>query len=200
MTIPILAIPQVWHVGTYPEPPPAGPRQLSQEGLGLSVSIHPQAWAQIAGLGDRFVRLTRRDGQPGQFLDAHRARAQVEAWALESGLALSGVVWRVSGFDYLTETAARREHPHGRRVLVSVPLPAPAFARQLAERYAPVTADQPHMVFDGEMFNRFAAGQPALDGVWWANRLAPAHYSAPVGLILPERLGRWQVVEIGVLP
>jgi hypothetical protein len=209
-----LTFPVVWHVGVYPDPPPAQ-RWVSQEGIGLSVSRHPQDWIAIAKLGGLPIRtLARRDGAPGRFLDGHAAKRVARDWGVAQSLVRSVPAWRVSwyddevedevGMEFLDQAEARLEAEERQaetedgapairpvRRLVAVG----ALAARLATQYGQSFAAKLDPVIESELLNRFvAARHPELDGVWWKDAYDPAALSAPRGLILPERLPDWQVV------
>lgn len=209
MTTPVHSFDRVAHIGTWPNAPAArSPRSgASYEGIGLSVSQHPEAWEHIAKLGGFPTRwLVRRDGKPGQFVDGHVVHAPALAWARSQGWIVDRPAWEVCWeddelerqvcfqlLDYAEalEEAAERAESEPRQI--SLPLPAGKLLKRLNDFYGPQRDDQ-HPAFEGELVNRWVATQhPEFDGVWWDNILDPVTLTAPAGLILPERLSAWRV-------
>ena len=191
---------KVWHVGRYPAPRPGGPRRLSYEGDGLSVSVDPQDWAQIAELeSTRLISLRRIDGRPIRLFGAYGGKAEIEVWAVSAGLAVRGREYVADHAAYLSREAAQRARPpYGRIVERDAVLPSAAFEARLRAIY-PESGhrDQAHGAFDGEMAARYSVTLADCDGTWWASRYDPEGLSAPAGLIIPERLALMRVTEEG---
>lgn len=86
MDIPLIRLDHVFHVGSLDKADRGLSHRVSQEGSGLSVSLCPNAWADIAGLGDVMYEMTF----PGAgFVDILSvkgpARAAIVAWATVAG-------------------------------------------------------------------------------------------------------------------
>lgn len=92
----ILELPRVAHVGDMLREHKKGG---SNEGAGLSVSVHPIAWMQIHTIGDSGFIL---EG-PGRFIDAMKMqegeKTEIRDWAVDQGLVEQTVVYAVSHYD-----------------------------------------------------------------------------------------------------
>lgn len=95
---PTITLARVWHIGTLNAADKAGRYTQSLEGAGLSVSVHPEAWNEIARLGGLpWHELT----QPGgiRLLDRHRLTvdelATIADWARHENLAVDAYAWHV---------------------------------------------------------------------------------------------------------
>lgn len=195
--------PAVAHVGTMD---PSLKNAGSQEGSGLSVSIHPVAWARIHRIGDEGFIL---EG-PGRFLDAlklsTKERAAVWDWAGEQGLVEDAVIWTVSYEDdeiedvvvmeFASEEDALEEADELLDAVVDSHASTVATRRlaelcdQNPERIGP---DQLPSSFQFDLILSLWAERhvEGIDGIWWNERLDPDAYSAPRGLIFASRLKEW---------
>ena len=100
--LPIIELLTVHHIGSF-DPRDKGGRGESYEGVGLSVSLHPDAWMAIARLGGLPEwSLTAPDGG-GRFLDVHALtvpqRGEIESWAQATDLTRNEPRWEVSWVD-----------------------------------------------------------------------------------------------------
>ena len=102
MQIPLIDLPTVVHIGTLVEADRGRQYPNSMEGSGLSVSLCPNAWAQIAHLGGDPNEL-HCDG--ARFVDLHGIKkstmADISAWAETAGLIESRTIFR--GYFYDSE-------------------------------------------------------------------------------------------------
>ena len=190
---------KVWHVGRYPAPRSSGPRTINYEGNGLSVSVHPQDWAQIAELDSfRVIELQRTDGQPIRLLNAYGAQDEINAWAISSGLAIRGKEFIADHCAFLTREFAQKNRPPGGRIIEKdALLPSVRLDTILRTRYDLGNREQAHPVFQGEIAARYSATLPDVDGTWWAHKFDPEGLSAPSGLIIPERLSLLRITSVG---
>ncbi len=101
--IPVIRIPKVFHLGTLdPSQLGANSGGSSQEGRCLSVSLCPNAWSEIARLGDELHELRRQDGV---FLDVMAvlvdpaSRRDVLEWGVREGYARVERLWRSWRYD-----------------------------------------------------------------------------------------------------
>jgi len=203
--LPSLHFDRVAHIGHFPQRP-GGAARLSYEGIGLSVSVYPDAWSQIARLSGEEMWLQRIDGQPGRFVDGYAVRKQAFAHGLKVGWLQSVPGWRVSYFDddfdqdrfYETRDpedaeGAREEGHQVDECTISI---ATGDLRARLQSYLGPDRDVEGAT-EGEVVNRYVhAVDASADGVWWQHELDPSVLSAPAGLILPERIADWRVVEI----
>lgn len=102
MQIPLIKLPTVVHIGTLVQADRGSQYTTSMEGDGLSVSLCPNAWAQIARLGGDLHELHRGDAR---FFDLHgiskATMSEIAGWAQTSGLIEKRTVFR--GYFYDTE-------------------------------------------------------------------------------------------------
>lgn len=199
----------LYHIGTWPDAPDANRRPGhtdSYEGIGLSVSVHPEAWMHIVKLGGFPIRkLARADGLAGRFIDAYERLEEARAWARSRGWLLGRPGWEVSWYDdemddtmsmHLFDEHEAREEADERGELrqITIWVASGELLTRLDAHYGKQKHDQ-HGSLDGELLNRWtAATQPQLDGVWWNSELDETRLTAPGGIILPEKLAEWRVV------
>jgi hypothetical protein len=200
---------RVAHVGTMDA---ALKNHGSQEGACLSVSLHPIAWAHIHRLGDNGFIL---DG-PGRFLDAFSLTEEEQAnlwqWAKDEALVEDTVVWTVSyeddeledtiSFECATEDEALAEADEIFDAVIES-RPSTAATRRLAElcHQDPERMGPQHVPSDFQfdlILSLWTQSHLDVDGVWWNEKLDPAAYSAPRGLIFPSRISSWTAVPAGL--
>lgn len=201
-SLPTLKKKRVWHVGSL-----GGPKKIvggmGNEGDGLSVSEHPEAWRRIARLGGQDIWLLEKPG--GVFVDAVKAlkssgiKKALYDWALEHKLAVPSTIWRVVSTDeeggeryseYDNERAARAEADDEESV-TEIPGRLKA-SKEMDRWYRGFTksALEPVMLDDMLLF-RYAEELGAHDGLWWNEILDPVAYSAPRGAIFQGKLAGW---------
>jgi len=92
---------KVYHVGDLSVSEPAVFRAAgeSYEGNGLSVSVHPEAWEEIAELGGQKTFVLEKDHP--NFLNAHDEALRKAAleWCLENGFVEEHLWWRTYGIS-----------------------------------------------------------------------------------------------------
>lgn len=196
MTLPILVIPEVMHLGFLRERPAP---KISHEGRCLSVSLHPDAWRRIARLGGS--PLWALEHAQGRFVDfyaltaAHHqealAWARNKQWLREEWLyhlEMTDEDGEVDGYvvfesydealdesDDCPERIISRVRGHvacdamQQALGISVPL-------GFAERWATI---------------EWLADTSDADGIWWDDMLDPSRFSAPRGGIFQHRVQRW---------
>ncbi|MFC5505360.1 hypothetical protein [Bosea massiliensis] len=196
---PLRTIKRAYHVGTLN---PSDKRRGSQEGAGLSISQHPEAWRQIArGLvhGDDWVV---RSTSGATFLDVYKLsdahKAIIREWALGEGLATSSPIFEVSYYDdeleddlrftatNRAEAEAEAEEVDGEVTVIDGLLATEALQ---ALSFGPC---EPIMVMDMVAI-AYADLVLELDGAWWSDRLDPIRLSAPRGVIFKRRLDGWVI-------
>lgn len=182
------------HVGTLN---PDDKQSWSLEGQGLSVSQHPEDWADIARLGGPTWRI---GGPEPRFLDAHRLdeeqRSAITDWAVNAGYVEVKPAWKVTSYDdeweqerfgiFLDplEAADEAEENEG-DVTETTSVVATATFPDLTVK--PGTADVDDIlatVWVNEVATDF-------DGVWWEDDYAPELLSAPRGVIVPRAVEAW---------
>lgn len=207
--VPMVTKDPVYHVGDLNKKRKVG--GTGYEGDGLPVSEHPQAWSQIARLGSDLWYLKKKSGK-GRFMNMLAAmknkalKSRVVSWAVNSGWATQGRVWKTSRYDdewedtlvstYASKEEAEREHEDEDDVeieevsqLVATP--------KLEDWWQSFTGDKINVALVEEMiFFLFARDQTDLDGVWWNEILDVTRLSAPRGSIFQERLKDWDKKQI----
>lgn len=200
---PLIRLAQLWHIGTM-QAQDKGSRGPSYEGRGLSVSLHPDEWEVIARLGGLPRWRLERPG--AAFLDIHALtnnhRSAVREWAIANRWLEPRQRWEVTRFDnelgervstiFSSGPEAREEfndlnddnegEPTYREILLDCPTP------QMNARVGFTAPD----INGFDLACTFLVEDTTnLDGVWWADRLAPEIHSAPRGVIVPRAIARW---------
>ena len=196
--IPLRSFDVLFHVGTLQA---SHKQRDSLEGMGLSVSLHPNAWRKIAR--GRVSGDTWCFSKPNnKFVVANdlteNSRKEIEGWALGQGLVRREKIWRVEYFDdeiddlirqefsWEDKAAALNEATLYEVALQTIPnvVVATEELRKKTQHSAP-----PILVFD-LVLPIYAEGF-GFDGVWWDDILDVAAYSAPRGVIVPSRVSEW---------
>src|SRR5271166_2856130 len=88
---------KLWHVGSMN---PNDKRDDSYEGAGLSVSVNPEEWQEIARIGGDLWELTKAGNK---FVNYHRLskaqKQQIANWGVQNGYATPAELWRHSYYD-----------------------------------------------------------------------------------------------------
>jgi hypothetical protein len=200
-TLPVLELPCVYHVGTL-NASHKGVQGHSQEGAGLSVSLHPDEWTYIARLGGNpTFELTKKGGR---FLDRHHVSRDTELrlkeWGIDNGWLQECTRWKAEWYDseadcrvhmlLHSEAAALAEvegmeDVEGTVTGVVAVILTPAGVQRLGFDNGPLHALDMAITF-------FVEDRTALDGVWWDDKLDPMGLSAPRGVISVAKLSEWQ--------
>jgi len=217
MNLPLVKKEVVWRVGWAEGA--GGLAGSSMEGLGVSVSECPEAWMQIARLGDGDTwRLTPRL-QTGVFLDVHAISQEQEdeltRVAIAEGLLVEEPRWKAiwavrdeedeimsldEDYEYSffgnrrsAAVHARSMAPDGRtwRVdHVSMPVPTEKLRSIWAERFRDKLEDTTAAEVAWQVV--LERDRPDLDGFWWNDLLDPDRLSAPRGMIFYSRIKNWE--------
>jgi 8-oxo-dGTP pyrophosphatase MutT (NUDIX family)/GNAT superfamily N-acetyltransferase len=193
---------KLWHVGDMN---PKSKQPGSLEGSGLSVSVHPEDWMNIAEIGGDTWELTKPSNR---FLNFHRLskpqRKQLAAWGIQNGYltevanAYRWVYWdseaeeeRYMEFPTQEEAEAEMEGMGEGGKVVPVKSIAYAGTDKLKQRTNNPSGDQTAVAFD-LLVTVYAEEQLDCDGVWWEDTYDPANLSAPRGVIFPSKLKSWK--------
>lgn len=212
ISFPVVDLPELFHVGTFDETHKGVTHNTtSLEGNGLSVSLHPEAWREIARLGqDPVWKLTTSHAA---FIDALSLEPEhwkaVTAWAETHGLAQKTEVVRVSWYDDEDDdrryfefdmakpdamTRAQNEASEYEDCDVRIErFPSWSSTQQLNERIgfdveSSLVRDMILTLYVEDVLHPHAN----LQGVWWDEKLDPGMLSAPRGVIHTRALGTWQ--------
>jgi GNAT superfamily N-acetyltransferase len=156
---------QLFHVGSMRA---KAKSNMSYEGAGLSVSLHPTIWRRIAKgwVGGDLWRLTRAGNR---FLDAtalsREQHQQLNTWGQQNGyLAYADWMGGWHGTDKLWQ----------RTGLVAN-----------------------HAIATSICLTLYVEDETDWDGIWWDDPLqARVGGSAPRGVILPDRLSHWTIEQV----
>jgi hypothetical protein len=178
----------------------------SYEGAGLSVSINPGAWSQIARIGSEGFILKKEDGSDAEFVDAihmiKEHKKSVIEWARDSALIEDREIWIASYFDTETnkrcffECSSREEAEDEiedleRGKVTGPKLVVTATKKLLArEGHSPDQATSSSLTFDLALM-QYVQTHLDVDGVWWAEVLDVDAYSAPRGVLFTNRLDQF---------
>ena len=213
---PRIELATVFHVGTMQQGMKGQTHNKhSQEGNGLSVSLDPDAWSQIAKLGGQPKWTLTNEAGPSVFIDRHEMSSshwfEVVSWALENGYIEPAKIAEISWRDPETEEMVMSEYDIGTPEQESIAhdeYEACAqdeyedLSMEIVEGWRPTPimdqrlGFQPHLSFTKDMaltlfvesvlFDRIGA-----QGVWWNDIDDPGNYSAPRGVIHKRALPTW---------
>lgn len=210
---PIIEVAELAHVGTL-DPLLKGctHNATSFEGAGLSVSNCPEAWRQIARLGDQPTWRLRKDG--GKLLDVLKLdadqRALALAWAEKAGLLSPARIAEISYTD--AEDGSTRtiqfdaDAPDAAETIEAVMEmyqdDAPTLKTIRGHKATKALIDRlgyqvPLGLAESLALTVFAedvlAPELGIDGLWWEETLAPELLSAPRGVIFRGALASWSI-------
>jgi hypothetical protein len=203
---PLKRLSALYHLGTL-NPADKGIRGNSYEGVGLSVSLHPDAWLRIAKLGGT-PRWELRKAN-GRFLDLHRLSPSrldsVRRWGLQEGYLELQPAWQVSWVD--DEDGCRRTVQYDRQDRAADEFEdiretghgatlCPVQTERASARLVARCGFDPGGLNDLTIaVTFFAEDVLSLDGVWWDDLLDVAALSAPRGVINLTALPSWAVAS-----
>lgn len=195
--MPFRSFPVLYHVGSLNA---ADKGNDSYEGAGLSVSLHPEEWMEIAQLSGPVWQAIR----PGnKFLDFYRLtkrqKATIIAWGQSEGYLEQKAQWRVDYYDeeyeekrffvFDNEQEAQEEaQEYGtvpKEIKGATDSTAKLIQRTKQGRVSPgMGFELLCPVYVEDVLN--------IDGVWWNERLEPEALSAPRGVIVPSQIDHWR--------
>lgn len=185
----------VFHVGTLNA---ADREAVSYEGDGLSVSVDPDDWAQIARLPGDTWSLERPDGAPLRFVSwhdfDHESRDRVRAWAADKGWVAQRDIHRLTYVDADSGEDVTLDFDHFEEACETVDdeflddyqitaTTAWRATHAFGERIAFRDQVDPTDVLLGAYIREH---RPDLDGVWWADDHDPERLSAPRGVLVHD--------------
>jgi hypothetical protein len=209
VAVPTRSFPKLFHVGTLNI---ADKQRGSYEGAGLSVSLHPEEWMQIARIGGPIWKCVR----PGnRFIDFYRLRkahkTMIADWAIEHGWATRTSLWRVYFFDvdmeerrYFEftdpdeaqqeaddlETQGQQPQPPTIKEVKGGLMGTPTLYDRMMQRTSESVGvgDFVAIVYAEDVLK--------IDGVWFNERLDPYALSAPRGVIVPSMVSQWRFTKL----
>ena len=199
----LISISTVTHIGTL-NPSDKGVRGPSHEGLGVSFSMHPQAWESIARLGGNpwwegnISSCKILDGY--SFIDCNKE--DLILWGEEEGMVQKVVAYLASWYDDEMESQMEAMFQSYQEALDEVgdlmdeesqvgdsiqKIEALAPTSDLVTAMAAPLSDigKPSLSALSDLATLWAQ-RSGLDGIWWEDRLDPISYSAPRGVIFPK--------------
>lgn len=179
----------------------------SQEGSELSVSVHPEVWEQliksgglVKGNSHTTYKLTNPDGEFYFVNPSNELETETE-WCLNTGFIEWVAGYRVTFIDengderYLKvedehtarEEAEARQCSFSPEQILSL---GPRGQTYWEEAFGQPPESASPILIEG-MLPIWYANELDVDGVWWAEKLAPENYSAPRGCIFQDKLEHW---------
>jgi hypothetical protein len=197
MPLPIKSFAKLFHVGTMNV---ADKRNGSYEGSGLSVSLHPKEWMQIAKIGG-FIWVCKRKGN--KFIDFIKLSKQhkntIAEWAIENGFAIRTKAWRVEFYD--SETDEQRYFTFADEAKAKIEADDLDTTPKLIKGALTMTPKLSQRMNGGGSVDdlivvAYAEDVLKIDGVWWNERLDVSALSAPRGVIVPSMIQHWTFTKI----
>lgn len=193
--VPVIHLEGLTHVGKLD---PTSKGTNSYEGQGLSVSLHPEEWQQIARLGGTVWSIG--PAHPARFLDYHELtepqREEVAEYGTNAGYVTRETVYRVTYWDgeweeerYFTQKT-REDAEYEAEDLDATITEVPALIATDTFPDSTVNAGDTDIdqilatVWVNEVATEF-------DGVWWEDNLDVDTLSAPRGVIVPRAIPAW---------
>ena len=209
--LPVRSPRTVYHVGDLTGPPKTAHESL--EGPGLSVSLHPEEWSEIAGLGGAETWALDAPTNAAGFVDLHALtdlhRVLLRRIAQDAHLVRVGAQWEVRWWDseientcasyWATEAEAVAEagdEGHELRQITGL-FPEPALTAWWARR---LTGPIDLTVVEDMAILAILEASGRWAGAWWAEHLDPDAYSAPRGVIFPSQVARWKYRHVTEAP
>lgn len=205
---PTVSHPIVYHVGDLDAA--RDKSRYSNEGTALSVSLHPDAWRQIARDVSGTTYELHNPGAVFYEADPTGPRDDILDWIVDNGYAERVTGWRGEWHDPAideTRYVLSYDEEHA-RVESQADVRADAHVEEttvlkLANRgrdyweeaftLSPDEAGPLHVRQLAPVW--YACNALDVDGVWWPERLDPANHSAPRGAIFQDVLDKWTVTE-----
>lgn len=185
---------------------------ISYEGAGVSVSHHPEVWADLVrATGDSTLaatattyELTTEDATFYDAVPGGPPRGPVIEWVLANDFVqeVSGfeVRWRENGDDHTMQffefdRADREASAPSRELHPVTVLSLDKRGQQYWEHaFKQLPSEADPLVIRG-LTPVWYAEAHGYDGVWWDETLAPADYSAPRGVIFQSCLDKWTITS-----
>jgi hypothetical protein len=202
MDLPLVSFGSVFHIGTM-DAADKGARGSSLEGHGLSIAASEELaerWCEIAKLGG--YPTWRLDKPDARFVNAHRLskaqRKEIADWGVQEGYVERVTVWHAVRWDdesdeetwsvHESKEDAELELDEGNEIRRRRDLKGTTLLDELVGQKTGLAC------FD-LLLVAYVQETTALDGIYWDD-LSDGWYSAPRGVILPGKVGEWQVKKI----
>lgn len=202
--VPVRKLDHVFHVGTLDATHKGSQYKTSQEGDGLSVSLHPDEWIEIAELGGLPTWELSAPPEGGNFFDVHALsndqRNEMHEWATEEGYVTSEerfvVSWYDSEMDSMVEMVvdtkeeAESETEENEELDGSYRSEMRLVGTDKMWERVP-NADRDPAFTEDYVARIYAEDIAGCDGCWWDDDLDPDNYSAPRGVVFPAYVHSW---------
>jgi hypothetical protein len=195
--LPTRILKKVYHVGEMDKSKKA---DLSYEGSGLSVSLHPKEWSKIARLGGEVHTLTKDNGT---FVDFHKLKENqkqgIIEWGFQNELVTESDVYRYTfyddddeecymDFDSFEQAMYEADDDEESITVIEGGIKATEKLIRLSEQKS---------IGLSETFSHLATvyieKETDYDGVWWNDVLDVHNYSAPRGVIFIHKIKLWNI-------
>ena len=199
--LPTLSFRSLFHWGTMN---PADKGKSSLEGGGLSVTTHPEEWAQITPLGGCRWRLTKPGGR---FLDARALSPQhskgILQWGVKQGYVEPREIYRVSYWDDELEDTVMMDFESKEEAEEEADFMEAEVTVVSGGGFVPTTKLESRTgvsssiaeAFD-HLLTVYVEANTDFDGVWWEDEVDPLKYSSPRGVISRKKLPEWKAVVV----
>lgn len=195
--LPTVDFEELYHVGSL-DPKDKGTG--SYEGVGLSVSLHPEEWMEIARIGGTTWELTK---QGNSFLDYYglsdEHKEQILRWGLKRGLVESSTIYRVTYYDseydeerYMDFFSRKEADEEAELLEEDAKVEVVPGSYRSTFKLKKMTRNAPGDAL-GALTPVYVEHETRLDGVWWDEELDTSRLSAPRGVIVPARLKEWKI-------
>ena len=201
--VPTLSFEKVFHVGTLNPHLKGTHYKESYEGIGLSVSVHPEEWRSIAKLGDAPTwKITK---EHNNFLDRWDLTVEqeqaIEKWGVKNGLLEEVPRWEVTQWDSENEKEYRF-HCDSLEEALEESGDDPKTVKEVfvfvtteeLSKKSGCAAGNTSNAFDLTLIEH-TRQQNGFDGVWWEDDYDPISYSCPRGVIFKETTSSWTFVN-----
>lgn len=194
--LPTVSFPELWHVGSLR---PQDKKEVSLEGQGLSVSIHPEEWSRIARL-DGPTWQVHKEGH--SFLDYRNLSTttleQIAAWGIEQGYVVRQPVFIASWVDDEWDQMLSTAFLDVEEAVEQVEDTEGTIEEQVclvATGAFPDPTVRSGDIDPSEILSVLWAAEQGFDGVWWNDIYDPLMLSAPRGVICVDRVCNWKFVQ-----
>lgn len=199
INVPLISFKQVFHIGTLKI---ADKQRNSYEGSGLSVSLHPEAWKQIAkGHVSGIVWTCSKEGN--KFINAHKLTKKqknfIKTWGIENKLVTVESVWRVNFYDDEAEENRFFEFATYEQAVEEADdiddIEEVSGALHTTAIFNRRTLTNEKVANMDLLLTLWVEDTTDFDGVWWNDNLNISNLSAPRGVIVKNKVNSWNFVK-----
>ncbi len=168
--------------------------KFSYEGDGLSVSIHPEAWVEIANLSGSDFILKKESGVFAEYYNFDRET--LIQWGLQDQLIEPCTLYKIE-FNDDSDVIRYTLHDDYNEALEEaggdIDLVEEVDGHRPTEKMTSLIAVKTcHSTFEKHLFGLYVQNNhPEIDGVWFDDNLDVSALSAPCGMIFSHKLDLW---------